>query len=125
MLEWYLEMRYSISHVTVHPKNLFETDKKMSKLPKKIRKNLKEEALYWDSRIAREASAQAAKLLEEAEPFVTQRPVRQPVSLRIDPFDLSMAKRIARLKGIPYSQLMARWLHEKIEAEKSKIEEAR
>ena len=97
----------------------------MSKLPKKIRKNLKEEASYWDSRIGREDSAQAAKLLEEAEPFIAQRPVRQPVSLRIDPFDLSMAKRIARLKGIPYSQLMAKWLHEKIEAEKSKIEEAR
>ncbi len=120
-----MEMRYGISHVTIHPKNLFETDKEMSKLPKKIRKNLKEEASYWDSRIGREDSAQAAKLLEEAEPFVTQRPVRQPVSLRIDPFDLSMAKRIARLKGIPFSQLMAMWLHEKIEAEKSNIEEAR
>jgi hypothetical protein len=37
----------------------------------------------------------------------------------MDPFDLSMAKRIARLKGIPFSQLMAMWLHKRIEQEKA------
>ena len=91
----------------------------MSKLPKKIKRELNKEAAYWVTRIARETSAQVNKLLEEAEPFMAQRPARQPVSLRMDPFDLSMAKRIARLKGIPFSQLMAMWLHERIEQEKA------
>ena len=91
----------------------------MSKLPQKIKKKLTQEASYWDTRIARETSAKLNNLLEEAEPFLAQRPARQPVSLRIDPFDLSMAKRIARVKGVPFSQLMAMWLHERIEQEKS------
>jgi hypothetical protein len=93
----------------------------MSKLPQKTRKNLKEEALYWDTRISQETPVQTIKLLEEAEPFVAPRSARQPVSIRIDPFDLSMAKRIARLRGIPFSQLMAMWLHERIEREKVQI----
>ena len=95
------------------------TEQEMSKLPKKIKRELNKEASYWDTRIARETSVQVNKLLEEAELFMAQRPARQPVSLRIDPFDLSMAKRIARLKGIPFSQLMAMWLHERIEQEKA------
>ncbi len=36
----------------------------------------------------------------------------------MDPFDLSMAKRVARRKGLPCTQLMSMWLHEKIEQEK-------
>jgi hypothetical protein len=46
-------------------------------------------------------------------------PPRQPVSLRMDPFDLSMIKRLARKKGVPHTQLMAIWLRERIEKEKS------
>lgn len=92
----------------------------MTNLPSKTRQNLKKEASYWDTAIAQETPAQVIKLLEEAEPFVAHRPARQPVSLRIDPFDLSMTKRIARLKGIPFSQLMAMWLHERVEQEKEK-----
>ncbi len=90
----------------------------MTKLPQKIKRKLDKEASYWDTQIAGETSAQLNKLLEEAEPFLAQRPARQPVSLRIDPFDLSMAKRISWLKGIPFSQLMTMWLHERIEQEK-------
>jgi len=40
-------------------------------------------------------------------------------ALRIDPFDLSLAKRIASRKGIPFTQLMSMWLHENIEKEKA------
>jgi len=36
----------------------------------------------------------------------------------MDPFDISMVKRLARKKGIPPSQLMAAWLHERIKQEK-------
>jgi len=36
----------------------------------------------------------------------------------MDPFDISMIKRFARKKGVPYSQLMAMWLHERMEKEK-------
>jgi predicted DNA binding CopG/RHH family protein len=50
--------------------------------------------------------------------FKAQRPPRQPISLRLDPFDISMIKRLARKKGIPHTQLMALWLHEKIDQER-------
>jgi len=89
----------------------------MKKLPEKIRKKMKEEARSWDASIANEKIEKVQELLDRAEPFVASRPARRPVSLRIDPFDLSMAKRIARRKGIPFTQLMSLWLHEKIEQE--------
>ena len=90
----------------------------MSKLPNKIRKNLKKEAEEWDSLIAGESSEHVEKLLDSAEVFTIPRPARQPVSIRLDPFDISMVKRLARRKGIPYTQLMATWLHERIAQEK-------
>jgi predicted DNA binding CopG/RHH family protein len=90
----------------------------MSRLPKQIRKNLQEEAKDWDTQIPAEDPEKVQKLLENAEPFKVTRPPRQPVSLRLDPFDISMIKRIARNKGIPHTQLMALWLHEKVEQEK-------
>lgn len=90
----------------------------MTRLPKEIRNSLLEEAKEWDTAIAREKVEDVQKLLNEAEIFEAQRPARQPVSVRLDPHDISMIKRLARKKGIPHTQLMALWLHEKIEQEK-------
>ncbi len=90
----------------------------MSILPKRIRKSLQKEAHEWDIRIPTESPEKVQKLLESAEPFKVTRPPRQPVSLRLDPFDISMIKRIARTKGIPHTQLMALWLHEKGELQR-------
>ena len=90
----------------------------MSRLPKKIRNHLKKEATEWDNAITDERPGYVEKLLHEAEPFKISRPARQPVSIRMDPFDISMVKRLARKKGIPHTQLMAAWLHERIEQEK-------
>jgi len=90
----------------------------MSRIPKEIRNNLKEEAKEWDTTIAGESPEQVQKLLDEAETFKVPRPARHPVSLRLDPFDISLVKRLARKKGIPYTQLMAIWLHERIDQEK-------
>jgi predicted DNA binding CopG/RHH family protein len=90
----------------------------MSKLSENIRKRLKKEARLWDDSIADEKPEKIQKLLQQAEPFVAIRPPRRPVSLRIDPFDLSILKRIARRKGIPFTQLISMWLHEKIKQEK-------
>jgi len=90
----------------------------MSRLPKEIRNNLKEEAKEWDTTIAGESPEQVQKLLDEAETFKVPRPARHPVSLRLDPFDISMVKRLAHKKGIPHTQLMAIWLHERIDKEK-------
>ena len=90
----------------------------MSRLPKEIRNNLKEEAKEWDMTIAGESAEQVQKLLDTAETFKVPRPARQPVSLRLDPFDISLVKRLARKKGIPHTQLMAIWLHERIDQEK-------
>ena len=91
----------------------------MSRLPKRIRNHLKKEATEWDNTIAEENPEYVEKLLHEAEPFKIHRPARQPVSIRMDPFDISMVKRLARKKGIPHTQLMAAWLHERIEQEKN------
>jgi len=90
----------------------------MSRLPKEIRNSLMEEAKEWDTTMARESVEDVQKLLDEAEPFEVPRPARQPISLRLDPYDISMIKRLARKRGIPHTQLMALWLHEKIEQEK-------
>ncbi len=93
----------------------------MSRLPKEIRNSLKEEAKEWDISIAGESPEQVQKLLDEAELFKVPRLARQPVSIRLDPFDISMIKRLARKKGIPHTQLMALWLHEPIEQEKEVV----
>ena len=90
----------------------------MNKLPEKLQKRLQKEARSWDASLAQEKPEESAKVLEQSVIFKAYRPTRQPVSLRMDPFDLSMAKRIARRKGISCAQLMSMWLHEKIEQEK-------
>ncbi|NCP08325.1 MAG: hypothetical protein COX16_01800 [Deltaproteobacteria bacterium CG23_combo_of_CG06-09_8_20_14_all_51_20] len=87
-------------------------------IPEKARKDLKKEAVRWEKEILRETPDQIQGLLNDAEPFQVPRPPRQPVSLRMDPFDLSMIKRFARKKGVPHTQLMAIWLRERIEKEK-------
>ena len=90
----------------------------MSMIPEKARKDLKKEAVRWEKEISKETPEQIQGLLNDAEPFQVPRPPRQPVSLRMDPFDLSMIKRFARKKGVPHTQLMAIWLRERIEKEK-------
>jgi len=90
----------------------------MTRLSKEIRKSLLEEAKDWDTAVAREPVEDVQKLLDEAGPFEVPRPAPQPVSLRLDPYDISMIKRFARKKGVPHTQLMALWLQEKIEQEK-------
>ena len=91
----------------------------MSRLPKKTRNSLKKEAIRWDTAISGESPEQIQELLNDAEPFKVPRLARQPVSLRMDPFDISMVKRLACKKGVPHTQLMAMWLRERIEREKS------
>ena len=92
----------------------------MKKLPLKIKKKLKTEAKVWDSSIAKEKPEEVSKPIEKADLFVAYRPPRQPVSVRLDPFDLALLKRIARSKGLPFTQLMSMWLHEKVEQEKTR-----
>lgn len=90
----------------------------MSTIPKKKRNSLRKEAIKWDSAISRETPEQVQEMLNNSEPFKVPRPARQPVSIRMDPFDVSMVKRLAHKKGIPHTQLMAMWLRERIEKEK-------
>ena len=92
----------------------------MTRLPKRIRAKLKKEAHTWDSSISQEKPEEVSKLIEKADLFVAYRPPRQPVSVRLDPFDLALLKRIARNKGLPFTQLMSMWLHEKVEQEKTR-----
>jgi len=112
-------MRDRICHVPHDPESLLEENQSMSRLPDRIRKGLKKEAVEWDASISKESSEKVADLLDTAEVFVARRPPRQPVCLRLDPYDVSVLKRIARRKGLPFTQLMSMWLHEKIEQEKN------
>ena len=91
----------------------------MKKLPKRIKTGLKKEAQAWDFSIAKERPEEVSGFLDKAQLFVARRPPRQPVSVRLDPFDLALLKRIARNKGLPFTQLMSMWLHEKVEQEKT------
>jgi len=79
----------------------------MSKLPLRIRVKLKKEAREWDSSGGRKETEEISQRIDKAELFVAHRPPRQPVSVRLDPFDLAMVKRLARRKGIPFTQLMS------------------
>jgi predicted DNA binding CopG/RHH family protein len=97
----------------------------MSQIPKGIKRGLTKEAHEWDKLIEEENLDQAERALNEAEPFKALRPARQPVSIRLDPFDISMIKRIAREKGVPHTTLMAAWLHEKVENEKNRANHTR
>ena len=90
----------------------------MSKLPATVLKGLKEEAKKLDKELGRETPQKTEQLLSEAEIFKAARPPREPVSIRIDPYDISMIKRLARKKGLPHTQLMAMWLHERVEEER-------
>jgi predicted DNA binding CopG/RHH family protein len=93
----------------------------MSKLPAKILKELKEEAEKLDKEISIEDPKKTEQLLSEAKLFKAARPPREPVSLRIDPYDISMIKRFARKKGLPPTQLMSMWLHERVEEERTQV----
>jgi len=89
----------------------------MNRLPKKTRNGLREEAAQWDAAVRGASSEEVQELINNAELFKVPRPARQPVSLRMDPFDISIIKRLARRKGVPHTQLMAMWLRERIESE--------
>jgi len=116
-----MEVCYSLSNVALNSKSLLKENQKMKKLPKRIKMGLKKEAQAWDSSIAKEKPEEVSGLLDKAQFFVARRPPRQPVSVRLDPFDLALLKRIARNKGLPFTQLMSMWLHEKVEEEKTQV----
>ena len=64
--------------------------------------------------MARESEREMAAQLERAAIFKLSRPAREPVSIRLDPQDIFLLKRLARRQGIPSSQLIAQWVHERI-----------
>jgi hypothetical protein len=113
-----MEMCDSLSNVQFYEKGLLPKDKEMSGLPKKIKRSLIKESHEWDAAIGKESPQEVERQLDKADFFEAPRPPRRPVSIRLDPHDISMIKRIARLKGIPHTTLMALWLHEKVEQER-------
>ncbi len=75
---------------------------------------LRKEALTWDRAMARESEGEVTAQLDRAEVFKLSRPAREPVSVRLDPQDIFLLKRLARRKGVPYSQLLAQWVHDRV-----------
>ena len=88
-----------------------------TRLPEKLRRSLKTEALEWEEKARKETEPGVSKEMESAEFFNVPRPPRQPVSVRLNLMDISLLKRFARRRGIPYSQLIAQWLHERLKTE--------
>ena len=68
-----MEMCYSVPHVPCDPKTLFEESKEMSKLPAKLRNQLKKEAFAWEASLSEERPEKVEKLLERAEVFQANR----------------------------------------------------
>ncbi len=87
---------------------------KASRLPEKIVQRLRKEALTWDRAMARESEAKVTAQLEKAKVFKLSRPSREPMSVRLDPQNIFLLKRLARRKGVPYSQLLAQWVHDRV-----------
>lgn len=75
---------------------------------------LAKEAQQWEMELAQESLEVFEAKLEQAELLETERLPRRPVSVRLDPKDLALLKRYARRKGIPHSQLIALWIHERL-----------
>ena len=88
-----------------------------SRLTDKIIQRLRKEAQAWDRARVLESEAQVTAALERAEVFAVSRPAREPVSVRLDPQDIFLLKRLARRQGVPYSQLVAQWVHERVTKE--------
>ena len=88
-----------------------------SRLSGRIVQRLRKEAVAWDRAKAKESDERVAGLVEDAEVFRVGRPIREPVSVRLDPQDIFLLKRLARRKGIPSSQLIALWVHERVAKE--------
>ena len=76
----------------------------MSRIPKKTRNGLQKESIQWDTAISGESPEQIQELLDGAEPFEVPRPARQPVSLRMDPFDFSSTLVGGLLPANPHKQ---------------------
>lgn len=76
-----------------------------------------QEARQWDEELAHESLEAFEAKLNQAELLEAERLPRQPVSVRLDPKELALLKRYARDKGIPHSQLVAMWIHERLSQE--------
>jgi hypothetical protein len=87
---------------------------KTSRLPDRIVQRLRKEAAAWDQAGEAERERDVARQLEDSEVFAISRPAREPVSVRLDPRDIFVLKRVARRRGIPSSQLIALWVHERL-----------
>ena len=92
-----------------------------SRLPDKIVQRLRKEATSWTRARGRESEAAVIKELEKADVFAVGRPPREPMSVRLDPQDIFLLKRLARRRGIAHSQLIAQWVHERVVRETRRL----
>ena len=90
---------------------------KALRLSERIVRRLRKEAGAWDRARMTETDDEVGTLLNGAKVFKVSRPAREPVSVRLDPGDIFLLRRLARRKGIPSSQLIAVWVHERVARE--------
>ena len=88
-----------------------------SRLSAGIVRRLRKEARAWDRARASEPEREVAARLDEAEVFTVNRPAREPLSVRLDPQDVFLLRRLARRLGLPPSQLLGIWIHERVAQE--------
>lgn len=82
----------------------------MSKLPKFASEQ--EEAEFWDTH-------DSTEFLEETESvemrFVDRRPVKQQITIRLEPSAIVEIKKVASGKGIGYQTLIRMWVMEQLQ----------
>ncbi len=83
----------------------------LKRLPKF--KSLEEEAAFWDTH----SFADYLDEFEEVKDPVFVEPRKQVVSLRLDQETVTLLKRLAEEKGLPYTTLVRMWVKEHLHEE--------
>lgn len=94
----------------------------MPKIPKF--KSDKEAAEFWETHNATDYLDELEEVKVEVSPELRRRVVeraelKKPVTLRLEPSQVEVAKQIARKKSIPYQTLLRMWIAKAIEREEA------
>ena len=80
--------------------------------------NKKKKTTFWDDLLLNESIEDFEDDLKKSEILKASRPPKVNVTLRLDPADLSLLKRISRKLGLPHSQLISSIIHQVLKNEK-------
>lgn len=93
----------------------------MAKIPKF--KSDKEAAKFWDTHDSTDYLDELKEIKVKISPKLKQKvkeraQLKKPVTLRLEPKQIELAKKLSRKKSVPYQTLLRMWIAEGIEKEK-------